>query len=901
MKTKLFFLFFTACCLNSIAQNVAIPDATFKAALVANTSLNTNSDSEIQVTEASVYSGTINIGGLGVSDMTGIEAFPEITSLQAFQNNFTSIDVSQNTKLTQLLLETNYITGELDLSMMSNLTDFKGFSTGLTAINMANGNNANVTRFNVVNAHSIDCIQIDPGFVPNSDWDISSSSSYSENCPEFSCVVTIPDANFKAALVANTAINTNGNSEIECAEATAYNGVIVVDGLSISDLTGIEAFTSITQLSCSNNQLTSLDVSNLPQLLAITCRYNQLTSLDVSANTNVFYLAFEGNTISSIDVSMLPSLIYLKFRQNQISTLDISNNPVLKDLDASLNNLSSLDFSNNPEIETVSAFSNNLTAINLTNTPDLMYLFVWDNPLTALDVTTSVDLLAIGLGETQLTTLDLSNNTLLTEFTANDGLFTDLDFSHNPDMYILYLEDNDLTTLNLASGNNAALSNFTALNNPNLTCIQVDAGFTPPSTWGIDSTVSYSANCNGVDTTAPVAVCQNITIQLDALGEATIIAPQIDGGSSDDTGITTLTISQFEFDCSDLGPNTVTLTVSDAAGNTDSCTAIVTVEDNLFPTAPNGVIDLDADAGQCSAVYNYQFIVSDNCGISSTTYSIPSGTAFPVGSTSVAITVTDTAGNATNGVVTIIVSDVEDPTIVQPTDIVVNSDSGVCSAVVSLPTITVNDNCSSTTFTTDAPTGLVFSVGTTTVTITGMDASGNTATETFNVTVEDNEAPSVQCPSTQTVVVPQGNQYSLPDYITQGDVTATDNCGIASLTQTPAQGTLLAVGMHQILFQTTDTNGNMSDCTLNLTVDEILGVGDHTVKTFKLYPNPASTQITIEGDFEIATVVVHNVLGQRVLISTSETVQIQDLTSGTYFVTIIDREGNSATKRMIKE
>ncbi|HOZ30820.1 MAG TPA: hypothetical protein PLL66_07870, partial [Bacteroidales bacterium] len=55
-------------------------------------------------------------------------------------------------------------------------------------------------------------------------------------------IVNIPDANFKAALVGNLSINTNGDNEIQVSEASAYAGVISVEDMEISDLTGIEAF-----------------------------------------------------------------------------------------------------------------------------------------------------------------------------------------------------------------------------------------------------------------------------------------------------------------------------------------------------------------------------------------------------------------------------------------------------------------------------------------------------------------------------------------------------------------------------------------------------------------------------------------------------------------------------------
>ncbi|WP_452225780.1 T9SS type A sorting domain-containing protein [Lacinutrix cladophorae] len=184
MKTKLLSIFtFIAIGLATNAQNVTIPDASFKAILIANTNINTNSDSEIQVSEASAYTGSINVANANIQDLTGMEAFTEIIGLQAFGNaTLTSVDVSQNTKLTQLLLEQTGISGILDLSMLPDLVDFKAHTTALTAINMANGNNSNVTRFNVVSS-AVTCVQIDAGFTPNSNWDIPANASFDEDCP----------------------------------------------------------------------------------------------------------------------------------------------------------------------------------------------------------------------------------------------------------------------------------------------------------------------------------------------------------------------------------------------------------------------------------------------------------------------------------------------------------------------------------------------------------------------------------------------------------------------------------------------------------------------------------------------------------------------------------------------
>ena len=107
--------------------------------------------------------------------------------------------------------------------------------------------------------------------------------------------VNIPDANFKAYLVGDSAINTNGDKEIQVREASAFNDTIRCISMNISNLKGLEAFTALTNLRCNYNQLTSLDISQNTALTYLDCQNNQLTSLDVSKNTALTYLECGGN------------------------------------------------------------------------------------------------------------------------------------------------------------------------------------------------------------------------------------------------------------------------------------------------------------------------------------------------------------------------------------------------------------------------------------------------------------------------------------------------------------------------------------------------------------------------------------------------------------------------------
>ena len=129
--------------------------------------------------------------------------------------------------------------------------------------------------------------------------------------------VNIPDANLKAYLVGNSAINTNSDTEIQLSEAGSYMWEIDITGYRfVSDLTGIEAFTALTELYLADNQLTSLDISKNIALTVLQCDNNQLTSLDISKNIALTELLCDNNQLTSLDVSKNSTLFRLSCVSN---------------------------------------------------------------------------------------------------------------------------------------------------------------------------------------------------------------------------------------------------------------------------------------------------------------------------------------------------------------------------------------------------------------------------------------------------------------------------------------------------------------------------------------------------------------------------------------------------------
>lgn len=271
--------------------------------------------------------------------------------------------------------------------------------------------------------------------------------------------VNIPDALFKGKLVNNPSINTNGDGEIQVSEAAAFNGSIDVSttwpGPYISDLTGIEAFTAITDLDCSGNHLSSLDVSFNTALTSLNCRINPLTNLDVSANTAITSLVCQYNLLTSLNISTNSVLTTLLCTNNALTSLDVSANTALTVLSCGNNALTSLDVSANPALTGLSCFNN------------------------------------------QIASLDVSTNTILTSLNCANNLITSLDLSANTALTGFSCGNNQLTSLNVQNGNNVNFVNFQATGNPNLTCIQVDNVAYSIANWSAykDAGASFSSNC----------------------------------------------------------------------------------------------------------------------------------------------------------------------------------------------------------------------------------------------------------------------------------------------------------------------------------------------------------------------------------------------------------------------
>ncbi|MBK8504514.1 MAG: HYR domain-containing protein [Saprospiraceae bacterium] len=331
------------------------------------------------------------------------------------------------------------------------------------------------------------------------------------------------------------------------------------------------------------------------------------------------------------------------------------------------------------------------------------------------------------------------------------------------------------------------------------------------------------STCNSTvtveDNVAPIAVCQDITVQLDGSGLASITAIQIDNGSTDNCGIASLAIDISSFDCSDVGSNAVVLTVTDVNGNVSTCNSTVTVEDNVAPIAVCQDITVQLDGSGLASITAIQIDngSTDNCGIASLAIDISSFDCSDVGSNAVVLTITDVNGNVSTCNSTVTVEDNVAPIAVCQ-DITVQLDG---SGLASITAIQIDngstDNCGIASLAIDISSFDCSDVGSNAVVLTVTDVNGNVSTCNSTVTVEDNVAPIAVC---QDITVQLDGSGLASITAIQIDNGSTDNCGIASLSIDISSFDCSDVGSNAVVLTVTDVNGNVSTCNSTVTVED---------------------------------------------------------------------------------
>ncbi len=329
-----------------------------------------------------------------------------------------------------------------------------------------------------------------------------------------------------------------------------------------------------------------------------------------------------------------------------------------------------------------------------------------------------------------------------------------------------------------------------------------------------------SSTCSSIvtllDTIPPIAITEDITVELDSMGMVSITPPDIDDGSTDNVGIDTMFIDFPDFDCDDVGPNTVVLTVVDESGNSSTESAIVIVEDNIAPIAmcQDITVQLDSTGNTSISAADLDNMSTDNCAVDSLAIDTDQFDGTNVGPNTVILTVFDVNGNSSTCSSIVTVQDnaptaiTQDITIgvdstgnvtITPTDIDDGStdDVGIDSLYLDI----VDFNCDD--------------IGPNTVVLTVVDESGNSSTASAIVTVADSIAPLAMC---QDITVHLDTMGSASIMAADIDNMSTDNCEIDSLAINNDQFNGTNLGPNTVILTVFDVNGNSSTCSAIVTV-----------------------------------------------------------------------------------
>ena len=354
------------------------------------------------------------------------------------------------------------------------------------------------------------------------------------------------------------------------------------------------------------------------------------------------------------------------------------------------------------------------------------------------------------------------------------------------------------------------------------------------------------------------------------------------------------------FDCTNIGTNTVTLTVTDQSGNSSAETAIITVEDTIAPTVvtQNITVQLDANGNASINTADVDNGSSDNCAIASLALDTTSFTCDDIGAFDVVLTVTDQSGNTDTATATVFVEDNVAPSLTTQDITVALGADGTVTVDAFEPVMDAGDNCLLDVFL-DNDFFDCDDLGANSVTLTASDGSGNSIDVSATITVVDNIDPIALG---QDITLDLNGQPSVSIVAADIDNGSSDNCNNTSLSID--QDTFTMPGTYTVTLTITDSSGNTDAVTVTVTVtDSTLSIDtvETNDKVIVIYPNPTDAILHIKTDATIKQINVFDISGKQILKTTQSqnTIDVSQFNNGVYFIQF-KTENHTINKRFIK-
>ncbi|WP_178987221.1 T9SS type A sorting domain-containing protein [Winogradskyella schleiferi] len=278
---------------------------------------------------------TNQLSTLNVSQNTALRV------LGCSDTNLSTIDVSNNLLLEAIWFTNNNIES-LNLDSNTALRTYGLSNNPLVYMSIKNGNNANMLYIEAQNLPNLTCIEVDDenaAYLSESNWNVDPSISFGEDCGDLWTIYT-SDVNLDTALSGyGNAIDTNGDGEITLNEAAAYTGVLDLSNSGITDIQGLQGFTAVTEINLSGNDITDLSPLFGSSTVILINRQTQLRTVANSSFSALSVLDVSDNNLESIDLSELTTLVEFYCSNNALNSLNVKNgnNEILTSFDASNN------------------------------------------------------------------------------------------------------------------------------------------------------------------------------------------------------------------------------------------------------------------------------------------------------------------------------------------------------------------------------------------------------------------------------------------------------------------------------------------------------------------------------------------------------------------------------------
>lgn len=369
-----------------------------------------------------------------------------------------------------------------------------------------------------------------------------------------------------------------------------------------------------------------------------------------------------------------------------------------------------------------------------------------------------------------------------------------------------------------AASDNCTLSDFTSDQTPgNFGIGTTIVTYTAVDAAGNETQCSFNVIVE--DRTYPTITGCPSDIVVSANADCEAVVSWSEPNASDNCGGITLDRSHSPNTTFGLGTTVVTYTATDGSSNIKTCSFNVIVEDKTDPVITGCPSDIVAAAtSSCTAIVSWtEPAASDNCGVHPMTSTHSSGSAFPVGATTVTYTAEDINGNTSTCSFNVTVNDEAAPVFsgCVPSDIIVHADAS-CQSGAHWAEPTAIDNCGVTNLTKSHSPNDVFPIGTTKVTYTATDAAGNTAVCEFNVVVVDEAAPVFSGCIASDIIVDAVDACSAN--ATWTPPTVSDNCGVTNFSSTHDPDNIFPIGTTVVTYTAEDAAGNISTCSFNVIV-----------------------------------------------------------------------------------